>query len=57
MNVPADRIDPGLLLIEDTPASPRRAVPAPHSKNAYRTYPRSPRPSRTEGATCFASIR
>ena len=39
MNVPADRIDPGLLLIEDTPASPRRAVPAPHSKNAYRVTP------------------
>jgi len=29
MTVPADRIEHGLLLIEDTPASPRRAVPAP----------------------------
>jgi hypothetical protein len=57
MTVPAGRIEQGLLLIEDTPASPRREVPAPHSKDTYRTRPRSPRLSQTEGATCFASTR
>jgi hypothetical protein len=39
MTVPAGRIDHGLLLIEDTSASPRQAVPATHSKDAYRTHP------------------
>jgi hypothetical protein len=39
MTVPTGRIEHDLLLIEDPLATPRREVPAPHSKDTYRTHP------------------